>query len=50
MRPKNYYTIGQISVLRAVSICTKTTLISNSVGGAGEWSHTYTFGTAPTFT
>ena len=36
-RNKPIYTLGQISLLRAVSVCTKTTLISSSVGGAGEW-------------
>ena len=39
-------TLGQISLLRAVSVCTKTTLISGSVGGQGSGrSHTCTLGT-----
>ena len=38
------YTLGQISLLRTVSVCNKTTLISNSVGGAGEWPYTCTLG------
>ena len=33
-------TLGQKSLLRAVSVCTKTTLISGSVGGAVGVSHT----------
>ena len=33
-------TSGKESLLRAVSICIKTALISGSVGGVGEWSHT----------
>ena len=36
------YTLGQISLLWAVSVCTKTTLIRGSVGGTVEWSHTCT--------
>ena len=32
-------TLGQMSLLWAVSVCYKTTLISGSVEGAGEWSH-----------
>ena len=39
------HTTGKESLLRAVSVCTKTTLISGSVGGAGEWSHACTLGT-----
>ena len=38
-------TPGKDSLLRAVSVCTKTALISGCVGGAGEWSHTCTLGT-----
>ena len=39
-------TLGQICLLRAgVSEFYKTTLISGSVGGAGEWTHTCTLGT-----
>ena len=33
-------THGQISLLRAVSVWNKTTLISGSVERAGEWPHT----------
>ena len=40
-----YYTLGQKSILRAVSVCTKITLFCGSVGGAGEWPHTCMFGT-----
>ena len=39
------YTLGQISLLWTVSVCTKTTLIRGSVGGTVEWSHTCTLGT-----
>ena len=38
-------TLGQISLLRAVSVFNETTLISGSVGGGGEWSHICTLGT-----
>ena len=34
---KIFYTLGQIYLLRAVSECYKTTLISGSVEGEGEW-------------
>ena len=40
-----HITLCTESLLRTVSVCTKTTLISGSVGGAGEWSHTCTLGT-----
>ena len=44
-KPKEFYsmvhTLGQISVLRAVSICTKTTLISAVWRGRGEGHITY---------
>ena len=39
-------TLAQISLLRAVSVCNKTTFKSKgSVGGAGELSHSCTLGT-----
>ena len=37
------HTLGQISLLRAVSAYNETTLISCSMGGSGEWSHTCTY-------
>ena len=39
------HTPGKESLLRAVSVCTKTTLIRGNVVVAGEWSHTCTLGT-----
>ena len=39
------YTTGKECLLQAVSVCTKTTLINGSMGGAEEWSHTCTLET-----
>ena len=43
------YTLGQISLLREVSVCDETALFNGSVGvaggGGGAWSYSCTFGT-----
>ena len=46
LRWKNITGCGTVTVIQAVSVCiNKTTLISGSVGGAGEWSHPCMLGT-----